>query len=759
MRASLALGAAVFASVALAVACESSDPPSTFGVLDGLPDASSGNTSGALIPPDASIGGDGSTSVSDASSNLGDIDVASVRIDPKDAVLTVEAGKVLKQDFKVFAKSITGGPEQDFTSRFVFYVPDNYLVGGFPLDGAPSFATRLPTKSDDPPQRGGKLTVQAFGANSDNPKFISSTSLTVKLAENANAASANPAIPPNPGSNFTGTLDANRAPTLAYPNNGAMIPPNLKRMEVHFRPGNSNALFEVSFTSASSETKYYTRCVTDAAMASGSCRLSLDVDVFTRLADSNRGAGPVKLRVRGGSDNAPGAPLTSYGQSAEFTIEFAESNVAGALYYMNIDNREELLEREREAVIMRHDFGGTQVDPEVYLRPGTNGLSDVSNLVSAGPPVVNDKPCVGCHALSRDGTKMVGSLGGNYDGRLAMIDVTKARGTPGWLLQNGAPTGAPAKNRVTFASFNKDGSEFVAAFSDPYPYWTPRLRPHPQSGVVEEPPEYANYPANIKTGLFLHSGVTGLRTGFIQLPFKPSHPDWSADGNIIAMTKINQEVFSTTTQHPTRGSIALVRKNGATWSAPEEIVPPAADMSRYNPNFVPDGSFLLYNESKCPPGDPGNNLCNGDADPSAKVWAVKPALASTPILMAKASTPGVGDGSETNLGDTYPRVTPFQTKQGAGKLLWYTVASLRSPGLRKIRTEVDQQLLWMFAVDPAKVLAGQDGSYPGFWLPFQDLTTSNHIAQWTEKLAGPNVPPPPPAVPPPPPPPAPPIVK
>jgi hypothetical protein len=757
MRASLTLGAAVLASVALAAACESSDPPSIFVSFE--PDGGGGNTSGGLITPDASIGGDGSIVTPDAASNLGDIDVASVRIEPKDAVLTVEAGKVLKQDFKVFAKSITGGPEQDFTSRFVFYVPDNYLVGGFPLDGAPTFTTRLPTKADEPAQRGGKLTVQAFGANSDNPKFISSTSLTIKLAENANAAGASPAIPANPGSNFTGNLDANRAPTLAYPNNGAMIPPNLKRMEVHFRPGNGgNTLFEVSFTSASSETKYYTRCVTDAAMAPGSCRLSLDVDVFTRLADSNRGAGPVKLRVRGGNDNAPGAPLTSYGQSAEFTIEFAENNVAGALYYMNIDNTGTVA--ERSAIIMRHDFGGTQINPEVYLQPGTNGLSSVSN---DNPTAVGgkDKPCVGCHALSRDGTKMVGSLGGNYDGRLALLDITKAPGATGWLLQNGAPTGAPAKNRIQFASYNPDGKEFVAAYSDPYPYWTNKLRPHVAGNTFDEPAEFLNYPANIKDGLFIHDGATGLRTGFIPLPFKPTHPDWSADGNMIAMTKINQTVFSTTSQLPTQGSIVLVRKNGATWSAPEDIVPAATDISRYNPNFSPDGTFMLYNEAKCPAGNPGSAECDGDSDPSAKVWAVKPVAGATPVLMAKASSPGVGDNNATDLGDTYPRVTPFQTKQGTSKLLWYTVASKRTPGLRTIRQSgvTAQQLLWMFAVDPAKVLAGQDGSYAGFWLPFQDLNTSNHIAQWTEKLAGPNVPPPPPAVPPPPPPPAPPVVK
>jgi len=81
----------------------------------------------------------------------------------------------------------------------------------------------------------------------------------------------------------------------------------------------------------------------------------------------------------------------------------------------------------------------------------------------------------------------------------------------------------------------------------------------------------------------------------------------------------------------------------------------------------------------------------------------------------------------------------------------------------------------MFAVDPAKVLAGQDGSYPGFFLPIQYsptdaaspdpnasedfrsrglVKTSNHLAQWTARIASdkpppvPEPPPPPPAPPP-----------
>jgi hypothetical protein len=61
----------------------------------------------------------------------------------------------------------------------------------------------------------------------------------------------------------------------------------------------------------------------------------------------------------------------------------------------------------------------------------------------------------------------------------------------------------------------------------------------------------------------------------------------------------------------------------------------------------------------------------------------------------------------------------------------------------------------MFALDADRVKTGEDGSYPGFFLPFQDLKTSNHMAQWTERIVSDD---PPPAAPPTPPPPSPPTI-
>jgi hypothetical protein len=201
-------------------------------------------------------------------------------------------------------------------------------------------------------------------------------------------------------------------------------------------------------------------------------------------------------------------------------------------------------------------------------------------------------------------------------------------------------------------------------------------------------------------------------------------------------------------------------------------VPHTTNKNRYTPNFVPDSSLLLYGESTRQTGD-ADSLVDGYADPSATVWAVQPQANATPVLLAKANAPGVADKltladgrsslvvqriSSGMLMDTFPRAAPFQAPPNEPKLFWFTSASQRRAGLRLYKAnpsvvgdEPTQLLLWMFALDPDQVLAGKDGSYPGFFLPFQDLTTSNHMAAWTQKYVSDNPPPAPPTPPPAPP--------
>ena len=46
----------------------------------------------------------------------------------------------------------------------------------------------------------------------------------------------------------------------------------------------------------------------------------------------------------------------------------------------------------------------------------------------------------------------------------------------------------------------------------------------------------------------------------------------------------------------------------------------------------------------------------------------------------------------------------------------------------------------MAAIDLDAVAAGTDGSFPAFWLPFQDVTAHNHIAQWVDSIVAPTCP-------------------
>ena len=64
-------------------------------------------------------------------------------------------------------------------------------------------------------------------------------------------------------------------------------------------------------------------------------------------------------------------------------------------------------------------------------------------------------------------------------------------------------------------------------------------------------------------------------------------------------------------------------------------------------------------------------------------------------------------------------------------LMWVTFSSNRDYGLRLRQGSMARAQLWMAAFRPGT--AG-DPSAPAFWLPFQDVNESNHIAQWVETV-------------------------
>ena len=685
-------GLLVALGVSVVVACGSDGSEFPGGGTSGTP-----GSSGGTFP--VVNGGSGDPGV-------GDVDLASMRVEPANAVLTLTPGQALTQPYKLLGKLKNQTQEIDLTSRSVFYVPDNYVMGGFPLDGSSLYTSRLPAASADPPQRGGVATVRATIANADGPHDATTTlTLTLNLP-----AIVRPGAPADAASKFGGTVSAGRAPTLVYPNNGTMLPPNLRRLEVHWRAQGGTDLYQISFRSAVGEVTYYSRCIDNAgAYLANSCAFELDEIGYNALAYSNGGQGPVTLRVRGTNAADP----ATLGESAEFQIEFAQNRVDGGLYYWTV------VKGTDSGRIMRFDFGAATGQAEPFLRDGE---------------------CAGCHALSRDGTKMVASLKGIDDGRLVYSnDITKITYSDkpqGIVNQASFTRFGDGENRLQFASFNPDGSRFVAVFGDR----------SANNGAA--PPNFATDPGRIEEQkkLFFYDGTSGLRTSSLARPVRPNHPDWSADGKMIAVTRVNN-ADNSDTQRTTAGSIEIIPAEGAGWGAPREVVAKAENRNRFNPNFVPDSSFLIFTESECAGPNDDTPRCDSDSDIRASTFAV-PSAGGAPVYLRNANTRGVIDDT-ADLGDTFPRSAPFQTAHRGGKLFWFTVASRRKAGLRK---QEGAQHLWMFAVDPAKVLAGQDGSYTGFYVPSQDLGTSNHIGQWAEKIVGGSQPPAPaPPTPPPPP--------
>jgi hypothetical protein len=662
--------------------------------------------------------------------------VESLRIEPENAVVTVTAGQQVSQPYKVLARIKGRDAEEDITGRTVFYVPDAFLVGAFPADGTSTLTTRLPASDADPPQRGGRLTVAARAASSDGTITEVRTGLTVKIAPLTLAQpGAQPALPAAPGAKFGADApDPARAPRVIYPNDGVMLPPNLRRLDVHFDPGTGNDLFELRFTGPNSTVTYYARCTGGAGYAAGKCGFELDQKAYAFVAQTNAGE-TVKLRLRA-TDAATGG---AFGEATEVSLAFSDSEVLGGLYYWTVTS---------PGRVMRVDFGNPNAVPEAFLEPGKNGLPAQKGADAT------EENCVGCHALSRDGTKLVASMGGQWDGRLLLLnDLTKAKGATGWLTLDGAKTGIPAKNRVQFAAWNPAATQFAAVYGDKADVgtpWSPALGGFPADKLY---PTGSDVPDDLDPNkLWFHDGTTGARVASKTLPFKPSHLDWSPDGNAIAVTHVGDA--STTTQRPRAASVAVLPFANGQAGDPIDVAKDdlVTGKSRYNPAFFPDSQLLTFNESSCDgsiTGDGSESPCDGDADTSATTWAVAPNASAKAVRLSKADAPGRADPDGALTGNTFPRPAPFRTKNGASTLTWITVASRRAPGYK---TKGGAQLLWMFAVDGAKVLAGQDGSFPAFFLPFQDFATSNHLAQWTERIVGSTQPPAPkPPVPPPPP--------
>jgi hypothetical protein len=163
---------------------------------------------------------------------------------------------------------------------------------------------------------------------------------------------------------------------------------------------------------------------------------------------------------------------------------------------------------------------------------------------------------------------------------------------------------------------------------------------------------------------------------------------------------------------------SIVRRSfdpvGLVWGPEIPVV--SGNGNNYYPSYTPDGEWILFNRSS-------EDAYN---DASAELWITRVDGTVAPI---KLNLPNVASG----LTNSWPRWAPFEsTYAGTEKVFWLTFSSMRQFGVRMAAGTRPQ--VWMAPFFPGRAVNGMEASAPAFRLPFQDLSSNNHIAQWTEQV-------------------------
>ncbi len=459
-------------------------------------------------------------------------------------------------------------------------------------------------------------------------------------------AIVDPTAPPNSEGLFNAaTEDAALAPAIAYPLDHILVPPNLGQFDVHWRntaTSGGNNLFQVTMSNQYVDVRLYTTGL-DAVNPQPFWTLFQPL-VWYPIASSRQ---QLDLKVAGLNTAAPGTKGTTGAQKVDVTNE----NAQGGIYYWTTSS---------PAGIWRYDVAKPTQPPAAYF-----------------PDNARPSGCMGCHALSRDGTKIAMTLDGAF-GRGAIFNVADRAPTYDF---NTAPIS------WDFAAFDAHATKIVTVENGQM-----NLR-----DLTGAPLVAATLP-NLAGPNATHPEISPDDTHLVNVEFTGG-ADYTANGGTIVT-----RTFDTTTN---------------TFGAPTALVPyeTATDMANYYPSYSPDGQWIVFTRT------PGNSYNNT----AAQTWVVKADGSQPPVQLTIAN---IGGG----LTNSWARWVPFaQTFGASNEPMFYLTFSTQRPFGVRIPSGGRPQI-WMTPFFPARAAAGQDPSGAAFRVPFQQVDTANHIAQWTQAV-------------------------
>lgn len=509
------------------------------------------------------------------------------------------------------------------------------------------------------------------------------------------------------------------APTIVYPPDGVLLPPNMNVLEVQWLPSPGATMYDVEFSNAVTSVRVETPCVSVPDVrgaASRGCGLTLPLKAWIDIADENRDGDPVHVVVR--STKGGGCVATS---ATKVDVSFAKEDLAGGIYYWQSATFGGI--GGKTGGIYYHDFGTFDPTPTPFYTSGASGT------------------CVGCHTLSRDGARMA-LLTDDPDADDEFGDVHSHVLDVATRTVLGGAAISPG-----FQSFTHDHSQLVAST-----YKTHK---------------------NLAFDVFSGDGTTLIKSN--PLTVEGTQPDLSKDDKHLVFVvpgplpgAAATSISKAGDHHFLAGSLYTASYDVAssTVGAPSEILASTGTENYYYPSFSPDGAFLVLDDATT-----NESFYNRVA--RVKLLHFPPSAGAKPLDLPSLNLTG-------SLTNSWPKWSPFVQTYKGKHILWLTFSSNRDYGLHLLNvgknpdgTTIDncyppngptdpayddlpqplskagvtygdcaQPQIWMAAivVDPDPSLDSGDRSFPAFWLPFQDVNSHNHSAQWVEKIV---VPPPP----------------
>lgn len=565
---------------------------------------------------DSSVGDAGEGTDAGEPSDSGTVDptdptYSSYRIAPADPTVVVTNGVPASVDFELFGTLSATGVEEKITRPVLWRTSDDRL-GDFTDESTPHY-----TATGD---RAGVATIEAHP--SATPV---STTIRVELVSKHTENGA----PNDAETKFTGPMinDPARTASLVYPTDSTMIPKNLVPMLMQWNAPAGVDLFRLTLRAPNVTAYVYT----------GGTEVKLAKEEWSKLLEAGAG-GPLTIELAGVNAAAPSevfvGPVT--------TLQIADTQMRGTIYYWAVN-----------------------VGRILRIRPGAETYEDFFTP----PPDTDGNTCVGCHTLSRDGSRMAFEYYGGWR-TSGIVDVVAPN--PPLLMPGVMP--------ANFSAYNPAGDRLLTSLN----------------GV-----------------LTLRDPLNGTPLEDLQLGgLLGTHPAWSPDGATIAYaSQVSGQAFSDIDFF--LSDLSIIRDASGTRSAPEVLVP-ADGLANSYPSFSPSGSKVAFMRGNYSRSHTSYDPMAPSAISPADLFVAPVDRSSPPVKLERASAAGQA---------YLPAYSPFS---GAG-VTWVAFFSRRDYG--NVTRGSGRRQIWVTAIDEGAA-AGADPSHAAFWLPAQDATTENMSAYW-----------------------------